>query len=52
MLKRKRGEFNGGIVSAWLTRARTNPVPWCRNRDYQDNLSQKDVSDREKMVML
>ncbi|KAF2190944.1 hypothetical protein K469DRAFT_360453 [Zopfia rhizophila CBS 207.26] len=32
--KRKRGEFEGGLVEEWMPRANTDTTPWCRGKDY------------------
>jgi non-canonical poly(A) RNA polymerase PAPD5/7 len=50
--KRKRDQFSGGIIERWLPLPHGVSAPWCRNRDYQAKIMQKDGSDYDKMLML
>lgn len=50
--KRKRNQFDGGIVGDWLANSFSSPVPWCQNSEYVGRLASNPGTDYKKMTML
>lgn len=47
--KRKRGQFEGGIVQEWLANASTSASPWCKNGRWLERISREPISEQEKL---